>query len=459
MKSFADQFVWGVATSAYQIEGAAYEDGKGKSIWDTFAAVPGNVANNDHGENACEHYRLYKEDIAIVKSLNVQSYRFSVSWPRVFPEGNGRLNDKGLDFYKRLIDELLNCGIDPMLTLYHWDLPQALQDSGGWLNRDTALRFADYSAYMFEQFGDRVKKWVTINEPWVISYLGHYTGEHAPGMKNISAFLSSAHHVLLAHGESVRRFRESNAKDGNIGIVLNMAQVYAAGESEGDLRAARVWDGLLNRWFLEPVFKGRYPEDMTALYTHFTEMNYIHPGDMEVISQATDFLGVNYYSVSRLKDGINDFGIEHVPVASPVTDMGWEIAPNGLLELLRRLQSEIRGLPIVITENGAAFDDTINPDGSIDDDDRLKYIQDHIEVCLRAIAEGINLKGYYVWSLLDNFEWAFGYAKRFGIVHVDFDTLQRTLKKSAHWYRDFVNTQKETAIQCRISPLCRDERQ
>jgi len=439
MSRFLQDFIWGTATSSYQIEGAAYEDGKKASIWDAFCQVPGRIVNNDHGEVACDHYHLYKEDIALLKELNMQSYRFSVCWPRIFPDGVGKPNEKGLDFYKRVIDELHKQQIHPLLTLYHWDLPQALQDKGGWTNRDTVERFGEFSSCMYEQFGDVVSDWVTINEPWVISYLGHYTGEHAPGITDISAFLKSAHHVLLAHGEGVQRFRQSKAKHGKVGIVLNVAQVYPASSSAEDRQAAQVWDGLLNGWFIDAVFKGRYPQHMQELYSKLTDMSFIQPGDLERISQKTDFLGINYYSVARVKQGDSAFGTELVQVAEPVTHMDWEIAPQGLVDILKRLSADTEGqLPIVVTENGAVYDDVVTPEGEIHDDERLDYVQKHIQACQQAIAEGVDLRGYYIWSMLDNFEWAFGYDKRFGMVHVDFETLKRTPKKTAYWYRDFI---------------------
>lgn len=443
MSQFPKDFLWGTATSSYQIEGAADEDGKGESIWDRFCKISGNVNNGDTGAIACDHYHRYKDDIALLKSLGVQAYRFSVSWPRIFPEGYGKVNSKGLDFYKKLVDGLLENDITPMLTLYHWDLPQALQDIGGWTNRDVTDYFTEYSAYLFESLGDRVHHWLTHNEPWVASYLGYAEGEHAPGYHDFRAFVKASHHLLLSHGKTVSEFRRSKAKEGQIGITLNLEPAYPLYNDEEHRTAAKKKEGFLNRWFLDPVFKGRYPEDIRKIYDQHMSLDFIREGDLNVISQDTDFLGINFYSITthipdKSPEPENVLKFKSVPVGKPQTDMGWEIDSNGLYDLLLQLKKEYGDIPLYITENGAACRDKINERNEIEDDDRIDYVKSHLSACSRAIENGVNLKGYFVWSLMDNFEWAFGYDKRFGIVYVDYETQKRTKKKSAYFYQDVI---------------------
>lgn len=447
MKLFPKDFVWGVATSSFQIEGAAKEDGRGESIWDRFCQTPGKVANFENGDVANDHYHLYKEDVAMMKELGVDSYRFSIAWPRIFPSGEGKANDKGLDFYKRLVEELHGQGIKPAATLYHWDLPQLLQDKGGWCNRDTALRFAEYAAYMFEKLGDSVPLWITHNEPWCASFLSYGIGHHAPGITDNHSAVKASHHLLLSHGLAVQAYRELGLQ-GDIGITLNLEAVHPASNREEDIQAAMRRDGYFNRWFLDPVFKGAYPKDMVDLYSRYRPLDYITPDDLQIISSPIDFLGINYYSRSVVQSDPNEkwLGVGHVPSTLPLTDMGWEIYPQGLYELLTRIQSDYPSIPLYVTENGAAFADKLE-NGQVHDKDRVEFIQTHFDQASRAIESGVPLKGYYVWSLMDNFEWAFGYAKRFGILYVDFDTQERTLKDSAIWYKNWIAAQKSRAAK------------
>ncbi|WP_139491768.1 GH1 family beta-glucosidase [Brevibacillus dissolubilis] len=449
MKRFPKHFTWGSATASYQIEGAARADGKGESIWDRFSRMPGRVANGDTGDVACDHYHRYEEDIQLMKELNLASYRFSVSWPRIFPEGTGAVNQKGLDFYKRVIDTLMTNGITPAITLYHWDLPQAMQDRGGWMNRDMAEYYLEYANRMFTEFGDVVPSWITLNEPWVVSYLGYGSGEHAPGYTDMYAHFQAAHHLLLAHGKAVASFRELNRNpDSRIGITLNMNSTYPAKEGEAYERAARLWDGFLNRWFCDPVFKAAYPQDMIDAYERYQPVSFIKEGDLQQIAQPIDFLGLNYYSTAHMEPaesgeagltGANAFlGVRGVSTGRVVTDMGWEIQPEGLYDLLTRIKRDYGDVPLYITENGAAYPDHVDADGQVNDDERVDYLHQHLAACHQAIEDGVDLRGYYVWSLLDNFEWAFGYDKRFGIVHVDYETQKRTPKKSAYWFRDVI---------------------
>ncbi|WP_026485582.1 GH1 family beta-glucosidase [Caldanaerobius polysaccharolyticus] len=437
MFKFPEDFIWGTATAAYQIEGAANEDGRGESIWDRFSHIPGNVWNNQNGDVACDHYHRYKEDVQILKDMGVKGYRFSISWPRVIPEGTGKINQKGVDFYNGLIDELLKYNIQPFVTLYHWDLPQALQYKGGWANRDTAEYFADYASEMFRLFGDRVKHWITHNEPWCTSFLGHAIGVHAPGIKDFSTALQVAHNVLLSHGKAVQYFRQAG-RGGKIGITLNLTPVYAASDREEDVRAATVADGYSNRWFLDPVFKGQYPEDMLKNFGSFAKIPDVQVGDMKIISSPMDFLGVNYYTRSFVKYNPDaQFGTESLRPDGQYTEMDWEVYPQGLYDLLMRLKKDYGDIDIYITENGAAFKDVVE-NNSVDDSDRLNYLKMHFEKAAEAIRDGVKLKGYFVWSLMDNFEWAHGYSKRFGLIYVDYETQKRIWKKSALWYKDVI---------------------
>lgn len=435
-----------------------HEDGRGVSIWDTFSHTPGKVYGGHTGDVACDHYHRYKDDIHLMKELGIQSYRFSVAWPRIFAEP-GQLNAKGLDFYRRLVDELLKAGIRPAITLYHWDLPQYLQDQGGWVNRDTAHRFVEYAQTVFRALGKDVPMWITHNEPWCASFLSYAIGEHAPGHHDWREAIAAAHHILLSHGLAVDAFRaefgarpapltplgqgaaEGEAGDDvpRIGITLNLNHVWAASNSPEDEAARRRQDGFFNRWFLDPLFKGAYPADILEIYERAVgHLGFIRSDDLPVISRPIDFLGVNYYSrdvVAAGDEGL--FKVRHVPGGGPVTAMGWEIHPESLYRLLSRIRDEYTALPIYITENGAACQDVV-VNGRVEDPDRIAYLEAHLAQCLRFIEEGGNLHGYYVWSFLDNFEWAHGYTKRFGIVYVDYDTQARIPKASAYWYRDLI---------------------
>lgn len=430
---FPKDFIFGVATASYQIEGAVHEDGRSESIWDRFSKTPGKILNGDTGDVACNHYHLYKEDIALVKELGVDSYRFSIAWPRIMPGGSGRPNQKGIDFYKRLIDELLKQGVAPAVTLYHWDLPQILEDKGGWLNRDTAKYFRDYAAVVFEELGDVVTSWITLNEPWCSAFLGYGIGEHAPGKKDFASHFKAAHHLFLGHGLALKSYRQLNLP-AEIGITLNLTPQYPASANSEDLAAARKADGFQNRWYLDPIFKGAYPEDIPE----FLEMvqPVIQSRDLELISQPNDFLGINFYSRGLIAAG-KDGQPEAQPPERPVTAMGWEVYPEALYDLLVRIDKDYGPIPLYITENGAAYEDILE-DGRVRDTERTFYLEQHFTQAARVIEAGIPLKGYYVWSLLDNFEWAFGYNRRFGIVYVDFATQERILKDSALWYQSFL---------------------
>ena len=430
---FPPKFLWGSATASYQIEGAAHADGRGLSIWDTFSHTPGKVINGDTGDVACDHYHRYQEDVALMADLGLQAYRFSVAWPRIFPEGTGTINQAGLDFYSRLVDELLEHGITPNLTLYHWDLPQALQDQGGWENRAVIDAFVRYADVVSRHLGDRVPTWTTFNEPWVVAAVGYGFGAHAPGLTNPLAALQVGHHLLIAHGQAVQALRANGVQQ--VGIVLNLAHVDPASDSPEDAAAAQRWDGFQNRWLLDPLFKGGYPADLFTLLPPPQQ----EPGDQAIIATPIDYLGVNYYSRSVIEASDEGFfGSRQISVpGSPVTAMDWEIYPHGLFQLLTRLSREYTQLPLYITENGAAFDDQV-VDGQVHDEDRRAYLQGHFEAAQQAIAEGVNLRGYFVWSLLDNFEWAYGYSKRFGIIYVDYATQQRIPKDSALWYKQVI---------------------
>lgn len=455
--TFPDRFVWGAATSAYQIEGAVDADGRGPSIWDTFSQTPGKVVGGDTGAVAADHYHRYPEDVALMARLGMRAYRFSVAWPRIMPTGVGQAEQRGLDFYRRLVDELLAHGIEPYPTLYHWDLPQALQDAGGWPARDTALRFAEYAEVVYRALHDRVVWWSTINEPWCVALLGHAAGKHAPGEREPSRAIPAIHHVLLAHGLAVRAMRAIDPTPRQ-GIVLNLAPVRVESpEPDATVQAdARHVDGYRNRVWLEPLLQGRYPADMVELADRFGGFG-VQPGDLEAISTPIDWLGINYYNDIVLaagggpvagRDGVHP-GVDHVHEATPVgesTDMGWPITPDGMRQLLVSIgEDHPNAPPMIITENGAAYDDPILADGTIDDARRVDYLRRHLLAVSDAIAEGADVRGYLVWSLLDNFEWAEGYSKRFGIVHVDYESLVRTPRRSAHWYAEVIERNGVTA--------------
>ena len=448
--AFPAGFTWGAATAAYQIEGAVNADGRGPSVWDTFSHTPGKVRGGDTGDIACDSYNRYAEDADLLKSLGLSSYRFSISWPRIFPTGAGQLNQAGLDYYKRLLDALTERGIGGAATLFHWDLPQALQDQGGWASRDVALRFADYAAVVAEALGDRVQRWITLNEPLVVSHLGYRVGVHAPGLTDMAAAAASTHHLLLGHGLATAAVRAA-VPGAEVGITLNLTPVLVAPNQNGSTglleRARRVADATHNGVFLEPVLFGRYPQDAPAEILPPAEL--VRDGDMETISAPIDFLGVNYYRPQHLRAGDQanlrrrefeplpgtEAGVvEYYPDGLELTNMEWLIDPDGLYELLVRLSKDAPGLPLYITENGRAAEDYLNPEGKVDDLERIKYLHQHLHACARAVRDGVNLAGYYVWSLLDNFEWAYGYQKRFGIIYVDFATGRRVPKASASFY-------------------------
>jgi beta-glucosidase len=442
--AFPDGFVWGAATSAYQIEGAVSEDGRGLSIWDSYAATPGRTANGETGATAADHYHRFREDVALMRELGLTAYRFSIAWPRVQPGGRGPANERGLDFYRELIDALLEAGIEPYATLFHWDLPQELQDAGGWPARETALRFADYAGLVFDALGDRIRRWLTLNEPWCASFLGYGMGRHAPGIHDGQQAVAAAHHLMLGHGLAVERLRAGGGSAAQIGIVLNVEPHLPASAREADVAAARLADGMHNRIFLDPVLRGRYPEDVLEHLQGVVDLRHIHDGDLETISAPLDCLGVNYYRPTLVAARTvpatewevwpGDERLEPVPQEGEHTTMGWVVDPDGLEQLLLRLSAEYPGLPIVVTENGAAFDDRPGPDGSIDDDRRVAFLDRHLRALHRALDAGVDVRGYFVWSLLDNFEWAEGYAKRFGLVYVDYESLRRLPKSSASWY-------------------------
>ena len=440
---FPKGFLWGAATASYQIEGGAHEDGRGESIWDRFSRTPGNTVNGDTGDVACDHYHRWESDVELMAALGLQGYRFSVAWPRIFPTGSGQVNQKGLDFYRRLVEKLQTKGIAPAVTLYHWDLPQALQDQGGWTNRDTAERFGEYADTVFRALGDQVPMWITHNEPWCASFLGHFRGVHAPGVKDLGAALQAAHHILLSHGKAVQAYR-ATGQDGKIGITLSLFPTYPMTGSEADQEAARLSDGYTNRWFLDPTLRGMYPADTLALFEQKVgPFDFVKPGDMALIGGPMDFVGANYYHRRVIESAPgNDLGwIVHDRLPGfPVTDMNWEIYPQGLTDLLLRLKADYNNVPVFITENGAVYDDEVGPDGQVHDEGRVNFLRKHFTAAHKAIEAGANLQGYFVWSFMDNFEWAFGYTKRFGIVHVNYETQQRTPKDSARFYSGVIAT-------------------
>jgi beta-glucosidase len=440
--SFPRGFLWGVATSAPQIEGGTGEGGRGESIWDRFSRRPGRIADGSTPEIACDHFHRWREDLELLRWLGVGAYRFSIAWPRVLPEGRGPVSEAGLDFYDRLVDGLHDAGILPVVTLYHWDLPQPLEDRGGWGHRGTVAAFEEYAAAVSRRLGDRVKHWVTHNEPWCIAVLGHEEGEHAPGSTDPALALRVAHHLLLSHGRAAGIIRQ-NASDARVGIVLNLTPATpATPDHPADLDAVRRFDGLFNRWYLDPLFRGRYPEDAVhdrVRRGHLSEgpLPFALPGDLETISTPLDFLGVNYYSRVVVRAGSDGEPVA-LPMGTPAerTDMGWEVYPQGLEDLLVRLHREYGPAEIFITENGAAYTDGRDGLGRIVDQRRVEFLRSHLKAAHRAIARGVPLRGYFAWSLLDNFEWAHGYEKRFGLFEVDYDSQKRTAKESAFWYRD-----------------------
>jgi len=435
-KKFPKDFIWGAATASYQIEGAWNEDGRGESIWDRFSHTPGKTLDGDTGDVACNHYHLWRDDIKLMKGLGLKAYRFSIAWPRILPSGMGSINEAGIDFYSKLVDELLEVGIRPFATLYHWDLPQALQDKGGWTARMVVDAFVEYTDIITRALGDRVKDWITLNEPWVSAFVGYQDGRHAPGHTSQDEAIVASHHLLLSHGRSVPVIR-SNSKDANVGITLNLTPKVPASPSIADKKAAFWEDGYVNRWFLDPISSRGYPEDMVKFYNK--DMSFVQQGDMEEIEVPIDFLGVNYYTRNIARSQVVPEK-ENLPQTvfreGQITEMDWEVYPQSLYDLLGRLHFEYNFPSIYITENGAAFPDEVNENGEVHDPSRVSYIQTHLESVNKAIQIGVPVHGYFVWSLLDNFEWGFGYSKRFGIVYVDYKTQKRILKSSAKWYQN-----------------------
>jgi beta-glucosidase len=436
--SFPSDFVWGAATASYQIEGAAHEDGRGESVWDRFCATPGKVRGGDNGDVACDFYHRYRDDVKLMKELGVDAFRFSIAWPRVLPQGRGEVNQAGLDFYDRLVDELLANEIEPFVTLFHWDTPQALEDAGGWPVRATAEAFVEYAEVVANRLGDRVRHWITHNEPWVYAWIGHAWGLHAPGRTSEADAVAVAHHLLLSHGWAVEAIRRASP-DARVGITLNLAHIYPATDTPEDEAAAYRRDGEDNRWFLDPIFRGSYPADL--LERNELVAPHVRDRDLEAVAAPLDFLGINNYSrfiVAAGPDGPRTVGN---PEAQH-TDMGWEVYPDGLHDVLVRVARDYEPAAIYITENGAAFPDVRVHDGHVHDVERTAYLESYIGAVARAIGGGAPVKGYFVWSLLDNFEWGFGYSKRFGIVYVDFPTLERVPKDSFYWYRELLASRR-----------------
>ena len=439
---FPPDFLWGAATAAFQIEGSTTVDGRGPSIWDTFAATPGKVLDGDNGEPACDHYNRSTQDVALMSDLGLAAYRFSVAWPRIMPQGGGPVEPRGLAFYDRLVDDLLAKEIQPIATLYHWDLPQALEDKGGWRDRDTAYRFADYAAVVHERLGDRVKAWSTLNEPWCSAFLGYCNGMHAPGVTDPKASLEAAHHLLLGHGLALRAMRAQAPADHRFSIVLNFTTVWADHDDAAHAEAVRKADGLHNRILLDPVLGRGYPQDVLDDVSWLGDWErVIHDGDVDIIGTPIDWLGVNYYSPSRVAPAADPEavtggpfpglrGVDLLPPRGELTGFGWEQNADAFAELLVRLGRDAGGVPIVVTENGSAFPDVPDEDGRIVDPQRTRYLLDHLRAVHQALSAGVDVRGYLAWSLLDNFEWAAGYSQRFGVVHVDYETQRRTVKHS-----------------------------
>lgn len=456
---FPRGFIFGSATASYQVEGAAQADGRSPSIWDTFSRTPGKVWNGDTGDVACDHYSRWESDLDLMKDLGLNAYRFSIAWPRVVPNGTGAVNQKGLDFYSRLVDGLLQRGINPVATLYHWDLPQSLEDRGGWPVRDTAEAFAEYAAVLGKTLGDRIHTWTTLNEPWCSAYLGYGQGGHAPGRTEPAAALAAVHHLNLAHGLGIEALRAASSGSPEYCVTLNFHVLRGTGA--GAAEAVRRIDALANRAFTGPMLKGQYPQDLLEDTRQVTDWGFVRDGDVAKANQPLDVLGVNYYSTTtvglwdgssprQISDGHKPSSgtawpgseslVEFHPQPGPYTAMGWNIAPEGLHELLLSLKEQFPDQALMVTENGASFDDVVSADGSVHDEERTDYLRRHLTATHRALSQGVDLRGYFVWSLLDNFEWGYGYAKRFGVVRVDFDTMERTLKDSAKWYRSLAHT-------------------
>jgi beta-glucosidase len=460
-RTFPADFLWGAATASYQIEGAVAEDGRGQSIWDTYSHTPGRILGGDTGDVAADHYHRTTQDVALMVDLGLHAYRFSLAWPRIQPTGSGAFNQRGLDFYSRLIDDLLAAGIDPVVTMYHWDLPQALEDAGGWPARDTALRFGDYAAKVVAAYRDRATVWTTFNEPWCSAFLGYGSGVHAPGRTEPASALAAAHHLNLAHGLGGRAVREALGDAATLSLTLNLHVVRPDDPSSAEDRdAVRQIDAVANRVFLQPVLEGAYPQDLLEDTARVTDWSFVADGDLATIHTGLDVLGINYYSTQRVRRYVPDHerivadghgasavsawvaaeAVEFLPQPGPHTAMGWNIDPSGMIELLGRIHAQYPGLPMMVTENGAAFDDEVAPDGRVHDAGRLDYLHGHIDAVGAAMDAGADVRGYFVWSLMDNFEWAYGFSRRFGVVRVDYDTLERTWKDSAYWYAELIRT-------------------
>ncbi|MFH1179670.1 MAG: GH1 family beta-glucosidase [Candidatus Bathyarchaeota archaeon] len=426
-------FYLGTASAAYQIEGATTQDGRAPSIWDTYVRVPGAIENGDTGDTACDHYNRYLEDVALMKQLGLNAYRFSVAWSRVIPKGRGKVNKKGLDFYSSLVDTLLEAGITPFLTLNHFDLPQALQEEGGgWLRREVINDFKEFTDIVTHELGDRVKHWTTFNEPWELAWQGYHTGEDAPGLRlGVKEALLASHNVYLSHGEAVKTIRD-NVPDAEAGIVIHLNHVEPATEKPADIEAAKRWEGCQNRWYLDPIYRGAYPEDMLKVYGKLAPE--IKPGDMETIQQPLDYLGLNMYRRSVIADGTDlpPVNIKRINPPGEYSDMGWEVYPKGLYDILTWTHNNYPVEKIYVTENGVACNDPVTPDGRCHDTKRVTYLREHIKQALKAREEGVPLHGYFAWSTMDNFEWAYGYNMRFGVIHVDYKTQKRTIKDSAY---------------------------
>jgi beta-glucosidase len=442
--TFPEGFGWGTATASYQIEGAVDVDGRSPSVWDVFSHTPGMITDGSNGDRADDHYRRWPEDVALMADLGVNFYRFSLAWPRLQPDGRGELNAAGLDFYARLVDGLLERGITPWVTLYHWDLPQVLEDAGGWPERDIAYRFADYSDRVFARLGDRVRHWTTLNEPFCAGLLGYAAGVHAPGRHEPISGIRAVHHLLLGHGLALDALRPRSTPDQQFGLTLNLSPVSPATDSEADIDAARRIDAVANRLFLDPVLLGRYPADLIRDLEPLTSFDHVRDGDLEHIGQPIDVLGVNYYMPFVVKAGaghkyhntgyVGAGDVDFQPSGRPTTARGWEIDPDGLYELLMRLSRDYQAPPLWITENGAAYHDRPDSDGAVHDPERIAYLDGHFRAAHRAIQDGVDLRGYFIWTLTDNFEWSYGESSRFGLVHVDYDTQRRTPKDSARWF-------------------------
>lgn len=436
---FPPAFRWGCSTSSYQIEGAVDADGRGESIWDRFCATPGRIRDGSSGAVACDHYHRWREDLDIARGLGVNAYRFSIAWPRIFPAGRGaQPNAKGLDFYSRLVDGMLERGLEPWATLYHWDLPQALQDAGGWAVRSTVEAFVDYADAVTRRLGDRVKHWITHNEPWCTAFLGHHEGVHAPGIRNFGTAMQVCHHLLLSHGLVLPVVR-ANAVGARAGITLSLHPIEPATNAPADVAAAHRHDGLRNRWFLDPLHGRGYPADVLALLG--ADAPSVLQGDLDVIARRADFLGVNYYfpevvAAAAGQGAMSARVVEREGVER--TAFGWEVSPQGMVSLLKRVHREWGAAPIVLTENGSTYDDVVEADGSVRDEQRRSYLERHIAAAREARARGVPLEGYFAWSLLDNFEWAEGHLRRFGLTYVDYTTQKRSLKASGRWYACFL---------------------